>query len=271
MIQAADIGVGIEGKEGKQAALAADYSILKFKYLNRLLLWHGRLSYKRSASLANFVIHRGLIISIIQAIFSIVFYGLSIPIYTGLLSLGYSTIFTMFPVFCLIFDEDVNIEIALKFPPLYKTLQRGRELNLKVFLIWLWRSAYQGAVIMLLSFCFFDNSYYNIITITFTALIIAEMLNITTELNRVKLVTAISICCSILVYLLTIIILKSYINVSAITLKFMYKVVSITLVSWLPLHMAKVIMNKVDPPEQVKIMGGTNQIEVEKNDSYHKL
>ena len=103
MIQAADIGIGIEGKEGKQAALAADYSILKFKYLNRLLLWHGRLSYKRSATLSNFVIHRGLIISIIQTIFSIVFYGLSISVYNGVLILGYSTAFTMFPVFSLVF------------------------------------------------------------------------------------------------------------------------------------------------------------------------
>jgi len=102
MIQAADVGIGIEGKEGKQAALAADYSILKFKYLNRLLLWHGRLSYKRSAVLANFVIHRGLIISIMQAVFCIVFYGLSISIYDGKLILGYSTIFTMFPVFSLV-------------------------------------------------------------------------------------------------------------------------------------------------------------------------
>jgi phospholipid-translocating ATPase len=46
------VGIGIEGKEGKQAALASDFSILKFKYLNMLLLWHGRLSYKRSAMLA---------------------------------------------------------------------------------------------------------------------------------------------------------------------------------------------------------------------------
>ena len=103
MIQAADVGIGIEGKEGKQAALAADYSILKFKYLSRLLLWHGRLSYKRSAMLANFVIHRGLIISIIQAIFCVVFYGLSIPIFNGALLLGYSTVYTMFPVFSLVF------------------------------------------------------------------------------------------------------------------------------------------------------------------------
>lgn len=102
MIQSADVGIGIEGKEGKQAALAADFSIVKFKHLNKLLLWHGRLSYKRTGSLGNFVIHRGLIIAFIQAIFSAIFYGLSIPIYNGVLALGYSTLFTMFPVFSLV-------------------------------------------------------------------------------------------------------------------------------------------------------------------------
>jgi hypothetical protein len=38
--------------------------------------------------------------------------------------------------------------------------------------------------------------------------------------------------------------------------------------------MAKVIMNKIDPPEQLKIMGNANQIRLDKNersDSYHKL
>jgi phospholipid-translocating ATPase len=66
MIQEAHLGVGIVGKEGKQASLAADFSILEFRSLKLLLLWHGRLSYKRSAVLSQFVIHRGLIISIIQ-------------------------------------------------------------------------------------------------------------------------------------------------------------------------------------------------------------
>ena len=70
MIQAADVGVGIVGKEGKQASLAADFSITQFSFLTKLLVWHGRNSYKRSAKLAQFVIHRGLIISIIQAVFS---------------------------------------------------------------------------------------------------------------------------------------------------------------------------------------------------------
>ncbi len=81
MIQAADVGVGIVGKEGKQASLAADFSVLQFSHLTRLLLWHGRNSYKRSAKLSQFVIHRGLIISVIQAVFSAIFYFAPIALY----------------------------------------------------------------------------------------------------------------------------------------------------------------------------------------------
>jgi phospholipid-translocating ATPase len=44
MIQAADIGIGIVGKEGKQASLAADFSVNQFSYISRLLIWHGRNS-----------------------------------------------------------------------------------------------------------------------------------------------------------------------------------------------------------------------------------
>lgn len=44
MIQAAHVGIGIVGKEGQQASLAADVSVLQFRYLTRLLLWHGRNS-----------------------------------------------------------------------------------------------------------------------------------------------------------------------------------------------------------------------------------
>lgn len=104
MIQAADVGVGIVGKEGKQAALASDFSIMKFKYLSKLLLWHGRLSYKNTSLMSQFVIHRGLIISVIQTIFSLIFYSIAIPIYNGYLMLGYTTVYTMFPVFCIVFD-----------------------------------------------------------------------------------------------------------------------------------------------------------------------
>ena len=142
MILEADVGIGIVGKEGMQASLASDFSILEFGNLRKLILWHGRLSYKRSAVLSQFVIHRGLIISVIQGIFIILFYFVAIPVYNGFLMLGYSTIYTCLPVFSLVFDRDANVDAVLKFPPLYKTLQKGRNLNLKTFCIWVWKSIF---------------------------------------------------------------------------------------------------------------------------------
>jgi phospholipid-translocating ATPase len=67
----------------------------------------------------------------------------AIPIYNGYLILGYSTIYTTLPVFCLVFDEDVDVKTALKYPPLYKSLQLGRSLNMKTFLTWCFKSLYQ--------------------------------------------------------------------------------------------------------------------------------
>mgnify|MGYP000880086775 CR=1 FL=1 len=106
MIQAADVGIGIVGKEGKQASLASDFSINQFSHIKSLILWHGRLYYKNSAKLSQFVIHRGLVISFIQALFIATFYFVTIPIYNGWLMIGYSTIYTMFPVLCLVIYSD---------------------------------------------------------------------------------------------------------------------------------------------------------------------
>uniref|UniRef100_A0A5F9CUY8 Phospholipid-transporting ATPase n=1 Tax=Oryctolagus cuniculus TaxID=9986 RepID=A0A5F9CUY8_RABIT len=144
MIQAADCGIGIEGKEGRQASLAADFSITQFRHIGRLLVVHGRNSYKRSAALGQFVMHRGLIISTMQAVFSSVFYFASVPLYQGFLMVGYATVYTMFPVFSLVLDQDVKPEMAMLYPELYKDLTKGRALSFKTFLIWVLISIYQG-------------------------------------------------------------------------------------------------------------------------------
>lgn len=44
-------------------------------------VWHGRNSYKRSAKLAQFVIHRGLIISVCQTVYSITYAFAPIALY----------------------------------------------------------------------------------------------------------------------------------------------------------------------------------------------
>ena len=42
MIQSADLGFGLMGKEGNQAAAFADYAVPKYRDLRRCLFWHGR-------------------------------------------------------------------------------------------------------------------------------------------------------------------------------------------------------------------------------------
>ena len=144
MIQAASAGIGLVGKEGKQASLAADFSLTQFAHVAQLLLVHGRNSYKRSASLSQFVIHRGLIITTMQAIFSAVFYFSSVSLYQGFLMVGYATVYTMFPVFSLVLDIDIPGKIALTYPELYKDLAKGRSLSYKTFFTWCLISIYQG-------------------------------------------------------------------------------------------------------------------------------
>ena len=44
-----EASIGLFGKEGYQAAFNSDYAISKFKYLSRLLLYHGRFSLMRNS------------------------------------------------------------------------------------------------------------------------------------------------------------------------------------------------------------------------------
>ena len=235
MIQEAHLGIGIVGKEGKQASLAADFSILEFRSVKLLLLWHGRLSYKRSAVLAQFVIHRGLIISIIQIIFSFMFYFTSIQIYNGYLMLGYSTIYTTLPVFSIVFDEDVDLGSVIKFPVLYKILQKGRVLNVKTFVAWCVKSIYQGAVIMIGAVLLFEDNFVNIVSITFSALILIEILNVYLEIHKLHIVMLFSFISTLVVYFVSMVLLRSTFDVAYIFAWDCFsKIIILTLLCWLP-------------------------------------
>lgn len=255
MIQAADVGIGIVGREGKQASLAADFSVIQFSHLARLLLWHGRNSYKRSSKLSQFVIHRGLIISIIQAVFSAVFYFAPIALYQGMLLVGYTTIYTMAPVFSLVLDRDITPEMALMYPELYKELLKGRSLSNKTFFIWVLISVYQGGVIMLLSLWLFNERFTNIVSISFTALIFNELLMIAAEINTWHEYMVLSEVITLVVYLASMLLLRTYFDLSFIvTFEFIFKVLFITLVSCAPMYLIKYLRHRFAPPSHSKLV-----------------
>uniref|UniRef100_A0A8C1TP94 Phospholipid-transporting ATPase n=1 Tax=Cyprinus carpio TaxID=7962 RepID=A0A8C1TP94_CYPCA len=58
MIKAAHIGVGISGQEGMQAVLSSDFSFAQFRFLQRLLLVHGRWSYLRMCKFLRYFFYK---------------------------------------------------------------------------------------------------------------------------------------------------------------------------------------------------------------------
>uniref|UniRef100_A0A8C1JDR4 Phospholipid-transporting ATPase n=1 Tax=Cyprinus carpio TaxID=7962 RepID=A0A8C1JDR4_CYPCA len=254
MIQAADCGIGIEGKEGKQASLAADFSITQFKHIGRLLMVHGRNSYKRSAALGQFVMHRGMIISTMQAVFSSIFYFASVPLYQGFLMVGYATIYTMFPVFSLVLDQDVKPEMALLYPELYKDLTKGRSLSFKTFLIWVLISIYQGGILMYGALVLFDQEFVHVVAISFTALILTELLMVALTVRTWHWLMVVAELFSLGCYLASLAFLNEYFDLSFITTRvFLWKVCVITLVSCLPLYIIKYLKRKFSPPSYSKL------------------
>ncbi|VEN33802.1 unnamed protein product [Callosobruchus maculatus] len=254
MIQQADAGIGIEGREGKQASLAGDFSIPQFSHLARLLLVHGRKSYKRSASLAQFVIHRGLIISTMQAVFSSVFYLSSVALYQGFLMVGYATVYTMFPVFSLVLDQDVSPEIALRYPELYKELAKGRSLSFKTFFMWVLISIYQGGVIMYGALLLFEDEFIHIVAISFTSLILTELIMVALNIRTWHYLMVLAELFSLGLYGLSLVVLHDYFDAEFIRTKdFFWKVLVITLVSCLPLYILKILRKKFSPPSYSKL------------------
>ncbi|KAG7458280.1 hypothetical protein MATL_G00236500 [Megalops atlanticus] len=254
MIQAADCGIGIEGKEGKQASLAADFSITEFKHIGRLLMVHGRNSYKRSAALGHFVMHRGLIISTMQAVFSSVFYFASVPLYQGFLMVGYATIYTMFPVFSLVLDQDVKPETALLYPELYKDLTKGRSLSFKTFLIWVLISVYQGGILMYGALLLFESEFVHVVAISFSALILTELLMVALTIRTWHWLMVLAEFFSLGCYVASLAFLNEYFDIAfIITAAFLWKVSVITLISCLPLYIIKYLKRKFSPPSYSKL------------------
>ena len=55
-------------------------------------------------------------------------------------------------------------------------------------------------------------------------------------------------------YIMSISFLRAYFDTSYLSWEFFLKVLAITLLSWMPLHMIKCLLSRFDPTEQEKIL-----------------
>lgn len=256
LITAADVGLGIVGLEGKQASLAADYSLTQFSHLTRLFLVHGQNSYKRTARLSQFVIHRGVIISIIQAVFSGLFFYLTVPIFNGWLMVGYATYYTMLPVFSLILDKEIDEDKVFLYPEFYSQslAPMHKPLSHKTFAHCMFLSVYQGGMIMVLAIWLFESNFVHVVSISFTSLIFVELLNVAFLIHRWHWLMVTSLLLSLGAYLLSIFALKSYFDITFIlSTQFVWKVSVITALACLPPALLTHIQHQLNPPATAKV------------------
>ncbi|KAK4127498.1 phospholipid-translocating P-type ATPase [Parathielavia appendiculata] len=256
MIQAADVGVGIVGKEGRQASLAADFSIEQFHHLTKLLVWHGRNSYKRSAKLAQFVIHRGLIIAVCQTMYSIALNFEPEGLYKDWLMVGYATVYTAMPVLSLVLDKDVDENLANLYPELYKELTSGRSLSYRTFFVWVFVSVYQGCLIQGLSQLLTEVDGPRMVAVSYTVLVLNELLMVAIEITTWHWVMVVSIVGTFLMFVGSIPFLGEYFDLAfLLTVGFYWRVAAIGAMSLIPTYAAKVIQRTMKPPSYRKVQG----------------
>ncbi|EPS28583.1 hypothetical protein PDE_03529 [Penicillium oxalicum 114-2] len=257
MIQAADVGIGIVGKEGRQASLAADFSITHFHHLTKLLVWHGRNSYKRSAKLAQFIMHRGLIIAVCQTMFSIAGHFDPKGLFINWLMIGYATVYTNAPVFSLVFDKDVDERLANLYPELYKELKSGKSLSYRSFFTWVLISIYQGAVIQGLSQILLQTiTGPRLISVSFTALVLNELGMVAISITTWHPVMIFCLFGTLLIYAGSIPFLGDYFDLRyVITLDWLWRVFAVLAVSLIPIWAGKLIKHSWKPPSYRKVRG----------------
>uniref|UniRef100_A0A8C1MZZ9 Phospholipid-transporting ATPase n=1 Tax=Cyprinus carpio TaxID=7962 RepID=A0A8C1MZZ9_CYPCA len=145
MILEAHVGIGIKGKEGRQAVRNSDYAIPKLKHLKKLLLAHGHLYYVRIAHLVQYFFYKNLCFILPQFLYQF-FCGYSQqPLYDAAYLTMYNICFTSMPILAYsLLEQHISIEILLHNAALYREIANNAMLRWRPFLYWTVLGIFQG-------------------------------------------------------------------------------------------------------------------------------
>ncbi|XP_068576808.1 phospholipid-transporting ATPase ID-like [Cebidichthys violaceus] len=153
MIKAAHIGVGISGQEGMQAVLSSDYSFAQFRFLQRLLLVHGRWSYLRMCKFLRYFFYKNFTFTFVHFWYAF-FCGFSAQtVYDEWFITLYNLVYTALPVLGMsLFDQDVNDVWSFQHPQLYVPGQLNLYFSKKAFFKCALHSGYSSMVLFFIPY-----------------------------------------------------------------------------------------------------------------------
>ncbi|KAH8272326.1 hypothetical protein KR026_005595 [Drosophila bipectinata] len=162
MIQEAHVGIGIMGREGRQAARCADFAFAKFCMLKRLLLVHGHYHSVRLSLLVLYFFYKNIVFMGIMFLFQFHTLFSSSSVYDSLFLTLYNVIYTSLPIlFIAISEKPYTEDKLMRTPKLYKKNTDNKQLQWPYFLMWVLFAVYHSVIIFYFAFCLF--SYNNVI------------------------------------------------------------------------------------------------------------
>eukprot|EP00040_Diaphanoeca_grandis_P017304 m.90042 g.90042 ORF g.90042 m.90042 type:complete len:1189 (-) comp26359_c0_seq1:156-3722(-) len=148
MIRAAHIGVGISGLEGRQAVQASDYSIGQFRFLQRLLLVHGRWSYYRMTLFLKYFMYKNFVWNLIVFWHAFNNGSSGTLIFDPLLVTVFNVLYTLLPPMVVgVLDQDVDAKASVDFPILYQAGIRNEYFNNHIFYHTVLRGIFHSVII----------------------------------------------------------------------------------------------------------------------------
>uniref|UniRef100_A0A0N5A612 Phospholipid-transporting ATPase n=1 Tax=Parastrongyloides trichosuri TaxID=131310 RepID=A0A0N5A612_PARTI len=157
MIQSANVGVGISGAEGLQAASASDYSIGQFRFLKKLILVHGAWNYNRSVKVILYSFYKNICLYLIELWFALYSAFSGQTLFERWTIALFNVLFTFWPPVILgLFDRPVSEKQLINNPYLYKSLQKISFSNVQ-FYTWITMSIAHSIILYWMSYGFLYN------------------------------------------------------------------------------------------------------------------
>uniref|UniRef100_A0A8C3G497 Phospholipid-transporting ATPase n=1 Tax=Cyclopterus lumpus TaxID=8103 RepID=A0A8C3G497_CYCLU len=137
MIQEAHVGIGIMGKEGRQAVRNSDYAIARFKFLAKLLLVHGHFYYIRIATLVQYFFYKNVCFITPQFLYQFFCLFSQQTLYDSVYLTLYNICFTSLPILVYsLFEQLVHPHVLQNKPALYRDISKNSLLSFRTFLYW---------------------------------------------------------------------------------------------------------------------------------------
>ena len=188
MITEANIGIGIHGIEGSEAARVSDYSINQFYHLQKLLLYHGREAYRKNSYFILYNFYKNIVFVSPMFFFGFINFFSGITLYDPYLHQLYNVFYSIFPIFYYsIFDREYESDFLLKNPNLYIQGMNNECFNIFIFIKYIFIGFFEGLILMFSSFNVFYfnnkegftlNNLYSFGTIIFSGIIITVNLKV---------------------------------------------------------------------------------------------